>query len=184
MRVSPRFRLLLLLILVASPLGTGGLAQTTPVVRKDTVEGIANYSRVGDTLGCAGAVTTPAVAAIKAQGYKSIVNLRLASEPGAEIEQQRAAATDGGLRYHHLPFSGSAPDRTVVDRFLAIVADPANSPMFLHCASANRASAFWLVKRVKQDGWPVEQAVEEAAALGLTNPALKQFALDYLAGAK
>ncbi len=65
-----------------------------------------------------------------------------------------------------------------------MAADPANSPMFLHCASANRVGAFWLVKRVKQDGWTVDKAIDEATAIGLTNPALKQFALDYLGRAK
>ena len=183
MRALPQ-RPVLLLALVASCVAVGVSAQPVATVRKATLDGVVNYSRVDDTMGCAGAITTAAVTAIKTEGYKSIVNLRLATEPGADVDQQRAAADQAGLRYHHLPFSTSAPDRHVLDRFLAVAADPSNSPMFLHCASANRAGAFWLVKRVRQDGWPVDRALDEATAIGLTNPALKQFALDYLAVAK
>jgi len=44
---------------------------------------------------------------------------------------------------------------------------------------ANRAAALWMIKRLNVDGWTPDRAGEEAAALGLTNPALKTFALDY-----
>ena len=40
----------------------------------------------------------------------------------------------------------------------------------------------WLVKRVKIDGWSVEEATAEAEAIGLRSAGLKKFALDYLAG--
>jgi protein tyrosine phosphatase (PTP) superfamily phosphohydrolase (DUF442 family) len=60
------------------------------------------------------------------------------------------------------------------------VTTPANQPAFIHCASGNRAAALWLVKRVEVDHWDVERASAEAAALGLTKPALKAFALDHV----
>jgi hypothetical protein len=37
----------------------------------------------------------------------------------------------------------------------------------------------WMIKRLAVDHWDVERASTEAAALGLTNPTLKQFAIDY-----
>jgi len=37
----------------------------------------------------------------------------------------------------------------------------------------------WLIKRLVVDHCNVERATQEAAALGLTNAALKQFAIDY-----
>jgi len=36
-----------------------------------------------------------------------------------------------------------------------------------------------MIKRIVIDKWDTERAAQEAAALGLTNAALKQFALDY-----
>jgi hypothetical protein len=41
-----------------------------------------------------------------------------------------------------------------------------------------------MIKRMLVDGWSAEQASPEAAALGLTNPALRTFALEYVASHK
>ena len=38
----------------------------------------------------------------------------------------------------------------------------------------------WMIKRMQIDKWDADRAGTEAAALGLTNPALKTFALDYV----
>jgi len=37
----------------------------------------------------------------------------------------------------------------------------------------------WLIKRIVVDHWDVERASAEAEALGLTNAALKQWAIEY-----
>jgi hypothetical protein len=36
----------------------------------------------------------------------------------------------------------------------------------------------WMIKRLVVDKWDVERASTEAAALGLTNPTLKAFAIE------
>ena len=36
----------------------------------------------------------------------------------------------------------------------------------------------WLMKRTLVDGWDVNKALEEATLLGLTNEALRRFALE------
>ena len=51
-------------------------------------------------------------------------------------------------------------------------------------ASGNRAAALWMIKRLVVDGWDADRASTEATALGLTNPALKTFAMDYAASHK
>jgi protein tyrosine phosphatase (PTP) superfamily phosphohydrolase (DUF442 family) len=61
------------------------------------------------------------------------------------------------------------------------VTDARNQPAFVHCASGNRAAAMWMIKRMQVDKWDAERAGAEAAALGLTNNALKTFALNYVA---
>jgi len=153
-------------------------------VTKETVPGVVNFSRVETTVACAGATTPEGVAEVKKLGFASIINLRQASEPGADVDAEAAAAKTAGVTFVHLPFNAAAPDPTLVDRFLKAVTDPANEPAFIHCASANRAAALWLIKRVEIDKWDVDRAAAEAAALGLTNPALKTFALDYIAAHK
>jgi uncharacterized protein (TIGR01244 family) len=153
-------------------------------VTKETIPGVVNFSRVETTVACAGATTPEGVAEVKKLGYASIINLRQASEPGADVDAEAAAAKAAGVTFVHLPFNAAAPDPTLVDRFLKAVTDPANEPAFIHCASANRAAALWLIKRVEVDKWDVDRAAAEAAALGLTNPSLKTFALDYIAAHK
>ncbi len=151
---------------------------------KQAREGITNFTKVDAVVACGGATSTAALAGLKNDGFKSIINLRLASENGANIEENTAQARQLGLQYFHLPMSGSAPDPKVVDEFLTVVSNTANQPVYIHCGSANRVGAVWLIKRVLQDGWPVEKATTEAKAIGLTMPALEKFALDYIASHK
>jgi len=150
-------------------------------VTKETVPGITNFSRVETTIACAGATTPAAVTEVKRLGYKSIINLRQASEAGADVEAEGEAAKAAGLTYIHLPLNTASPDPAIVDQFLTAVTVPANQPVFIHCASANRASALWMIKRMLIDGWDADRASTEAAALGLTNAGLKTFAMNYVA---
>jgi uncharacterized protein (TIGR01244 family) len=156
------------------------LAQVT----KPTVPGVTNFAKLDSTIACAGATTPEGVAEVKKLGYASIINLRLANEPGANVEAEAAAAKDAGLKYIHLPLSRESPEPAVAEKFLAAVVDPANQPVFVHCGSGNRAAALWMIKRMVVDGWDAERAGTEAAALGLTNPAFKKFAIDYAAAHK
>ena len=149
-------------------------------VRKAELAGVRNYSKVDATVGCAGATDASAMKALKADGYVSVVNLRLATETGADVEAGRAAAQAAGLKYFHFPFNSAMPDSTTVSNFLATVADTKNQPVFVHCGSANRVGGMWMIKRVLQDKWSVERAREEAEAIGLREPAMIAFVTEYI----
>ncbi|MGD9902535.1 MAG: sulfur transferase domain-containing protein [Vicinamibacterales bacterium] len=105
---------------------------TAQTVNKEQLPGIRNLSRLDSTVACAGAITPAAVAGIKALGYGAIINLRLATEPGADIEGHTAAATAAGIRYIHVPFSSANPDPAAVDAFLAAITSPGVEPAFIH----------------------------------------------------
>jgi len=149
-------------------------------VTKENVAGITNMARLETTVACAGAVKLDAVPEIKKMGFASIINLREASEAGAEVEAEGAAAKAAGLRYENIPFNVANPAPDLVDRFLKAVGNPANNPAFIHCAAGGRAAAMWMIKRVQLDGWDQAKAMDEATALGL-NDRLKPFVLNYLA---
>jgi uncharacterized protein (TIGR01244 family) len=176
--MRPRF--ISLLVPVLGLVATLAAAQVT----KETVPGITNFSRLETTIACAGATTPAGVAEVKRLGYASIINLRQASEAGADVEGEAAAAKAANITYIHLPFNTASPDPAVVDQFLTAVTAKANQPAFVHCASANRASALWMIKRMLADGWDADRAGKEAADLGLTSAALKNFALEYVAAHK
>jgi uncharacterized protein (TIGR01244 family) len=156
----------------------GGIAGAQNVT-KETLPGVTNFARLETTIACAGATTPQAVAGLKQMGYASIINLREASEAGANIDAEAAAAKTAGITFIHLPFNTASPNPAVVDTFLKAVTDAKNQPAFVHCASGNRAAAMWMIKRMQIDKWDAERAGTEAAALGLTNGALKTFAIQY-----
>lgn len=171
---------ILLAAIGAAFLATSAYAQVT----KPAVPGVTNFAKLESTIACAGATTPAGVAEVKKLGYASIINLRQATENGAEIDAEAAAATEAGVRFVHLPLNGASPDPAVVERFLEAVVDPANQPVLVHCASGNRAAALWMIKRMVVDGWDADRASTEAAALGLTNATLKKFAVDYATARK
>ena len=148
-------------------------------VTKQEVPGVANFARLETTVACAGAIKVEAIPELKKMGFVSIINLRQAAEPGADVEKEAAAAKAAGVKYFHVPFNGQMPDPAVADQFLAAITSPGSEPAFIHCAGGNRAAAMWLVKRLAVDHWDAERASDEATALGLTSGALKQFAIDY-----
>ena len=151
-------------------------AAATPA--EEGPEGVVNYTRIDATVACAGATPPEAMAELKARGFASVINFRTAGERGATVDAGQAAAEAAGLRYHHLPFREATAE--VAEAFLATVGDPSNQPAFIHCGSANRVGAMWLIKRVKQDGWTVDNALAEAETIGLRSEALREFALAYV----
>jgi uncharacterized protein (TIGR01244 family) len=148
-------------------------------ISKENVPGVTNFTRLETTVACGGAMKPQAVPQLKNMGFVSVINLRQASESGAEVEAEAAAVKAAGLRYYHLPFDGSKPDPAVADKFLEAITSAGAQPAFIHCAGGTRAATLWLIKRLVVDKWDVERASQEATALGMTSPALKQWAIEY-----
>ena len=165
-------------LLAFAPLSVATSAAQQPA--KESIPGIVNFASVETTVACGGPIKPDGVAELKKRGFKAIVNLQLADEPTADVVGETVAAKAGGLNYVHVPFQMSSPDPTAVDRFLKAVGDPANEPAYIHCAAGNRAAGLWMIKRVMLDRWDVDRATKEAEALGMTSPAMKKFALDYI----
>jgi uncharacterized protein (TIGR01244 family) len=148
-------------------------------VTQKEIAGISTFAQIETTVACGGTTTPEAIAEIGRLGFKSVINLRLAGEEGALVEEEGAAVRAAGMHYVHLPFNMRTPDPNLIDDFIAAVGTPANAPAYVHCAAGGRAAALWMIKRVKADGWSEARALEEATALGL-NDRLRPFALDYL----
>jgi protein tyrosine/serine phosphatase len=81
----------------------------------------------------------------------------------------RMTATEkGSLRYVRLAAYEPFPSRKTLIRFLRIVADPANRPVFLHCASGeNRTGAMIAGFRVVEDLWEPADAKAEMTNFGV-----------------
>ena len=114
-----RIRFMSAAVLAFALVATLASAQVT----KESVQGISNFSRVETTIACAGATSPSAVAEVKRLGYASIINLREASEQGADVEAESAAAKAAKIiekveRYQ------KAPDTDIIatDRFIGLSA--------------------------------------------------------------
>ena len=101
-------------------------------VVKQEVPGIRNFARVETTVACAGAITPAAIPEIKKMGFASIINLRLATEQGADIDGNTTAARASDIPYYHIPFSTATPDPAAVDTFLKTITTPGVQPAFIH----------------------------------------------------
>jgi uncharacterized protein (TIGR01244 family) len=161
-----------------------GETPPAPMVKAARVEpflGVTNFAPIDDGFACGGATKPEAAAELKKRGYAAVVNFRKASEDGAAVEQEKAAVEEAGLKYVSIPWARTDADaQPAVDAFLAAAKDPANRPLFFHCASGNRASAMWAIKRVMVDGWPRDKALAEAETIGLNQEPMKKWAADYL----
>lgn len=148
--------------------------------QKETIDGIRNFTKVDNTVGCAGATDPKALAEVAKRGYKSVLNLREATEKDARVDESKAAAESAGLKYIHLPFVTAKPDPAVADAFIKIVTDKANQPIYIHCGGAIRVSGLWMAKRILVDKWPEEKALEEANLIGPPSETVLKFAREYV----
>jgi uncharacterized protein (TIGR01244 family) len=161
----------LALLLVVS---AAGASQEPP---KDA-SSIKNFLRINDQICTGGQPTMAELEKLKQDGIRAVINLRRPSEYNAE--EEAAKVRELGLRYINIPVDSSDPKDAQADEFLKATDDPANRPAFIHCASASRVGAFWMVRRVLRDGWSMEKAEEEAKRIGMHNAHLREFALAYI----
>ena len=134
---------------------------------------------VDERIATGGQPTDAAFAKLAANGYRAVLSLRTASE-GIDLKHEQEAVEKAGMRYVSVPVVSSAPKPEQVDQFIKAVKQKDNQPMLIHCGSANRVGAFWMIYRVVDQGWPEDKALEEAIKIGLTSPVLKGFAHEYI----
>lgn len=115
---------------------------------------------------------------MKVQGVHSVVNLRQASE--YNFEEEAATAKKLELRYFHIPVDKNNLRDEQAEEFLKVTGDPQNCPIFIHCTSAGRVGAFWMIRRVLVDNWQVKDAESEAHKIGMHDQNLRDWALDYI----
>lgn len=147
-------------------------------IQQDLKDDVPRILCVDERIATGGQPTDSAFAKLAANGYRAVLNLRTASE-GIDLKHEQEAIEKAGLRYINIPVS-SAPKPEQVDEFIKAVKDKDNQPMLIHCGSANRVGAFWMIYRVVDQGWPEDKALEEATKIGLTSPGLKTFAHEYI----
>jgi uncharacterized protein (TIGR01244 family) len=99
-------------------------------------------------------------------GYRTVVNLRAASErpdPAAE----RAFAEDHGLTYFHFPVQGTAVTAAHADQLHDVLSTPGRRPVLLHCSTANRVGGLWALYLVRHRGAAPDEALRRGQQAGM-----------------
>ena len=163
-----------------------GLPALAQVSHTD-VPGIMNFSQIdnaealpGPKVGFGGATEPSAMPWLAEQGFAAVINLRLATEPGAEVAAERAVAEAVGLRAIHLPFNAEDPDPELLEKFRTALGDRANQPVYIHCHSGTLAAALWMIWRVTDAGVELDTARAEAQSIALKPDEAVGFAEKYL----
>jgi len=160
------------MLVLAGAMSLSALAQQAP--------GIQNFLRINTEICTGGRPTMAQLSELKSQGITTVINLRVPGEAGFDAEAEAAETKKLGMKYFNIPVQGNAPKDEQADEFLKITDDAGNRPVFIHCASANRVGAFFMIRRVLRDGMTFDAAKAEAQKIGLRSAALETFAKQYI----
>ncbi|MBI1379739.1 MAG: hypothetical protein GC161_01480 [Planctomycetaceae bacterium] len=166
-----------------APEPTPAHAPVAPAVREATLEPVpwkatAKVHRFGD-LYLASQPQASDLNQAQADGVRCVLDFRPEGEDRGYDEG--ALLAELGVPRTIVGFA-SAEELTddVFDRARVALAEMPR-PLLVHCGSANRVGAVWIVYRTLDLGVDLEQAVTEAKTIGLRAPALEQRAREYVA---
>ncbi len=117
---------------------------------------------------------------LAAMGVKTIIDLQ---RDGQASEQGLVEAQ--GMKFYRIGMSDkSQPSAEQAELFLKIVNDPANQPVFVHCAGGrHRTGAMSAIYRITHDGWSADQAYLEMKRYdfeyGMGHGSLKNYVYGY-----
>lgn len=119
---------------------------------------VNNFGKVTDTYYRGAQPKENEYAELAHLGIKTIIDLR--DDPK---DYAKSVVEKLGMKYVNLPMSDkSYPAADAADKFLALVNDKENQPVYVHCAGGrHRTGAMTAVFRMKVQGWDIERAYSE-----------------------
>ena len=123
-------------------------------------KGLPNFAKVSEILYRGAQPDRKGFEELKKLGVKSIVNLR-AGHPDKEL-------IDGlGFRYFSIPANAWHVTDAHSARFLKVLLDPANQPVFVHCQhGSDRTGTMVAIYRVYVQNWKPGDAMKELPVFG------------------
>jgi len=117
--------------------------------------GLKNFHQVAPMLFRGAQPTAEGMRSLERMGVKTIVNLRGFNSDRKEVKGTRLKLEELCVRAWH-------PDDQDVVRFLRIVANTNNLPVFVHCQhGADRTGTMVAIYRIALEGWSKEEAIAE-----------------------
>jgi len=147
-------------------------------VESQALGDIPNVHRVGSVY-LAGQPSERGLSLLRGSGVGVVIDLRKADEDRGFDE--RAAVEKLGLTYVNPGFRGGGElTDEVFGRVRELLAARDQTPVFLHCGSANRVGGVWLAYRVLDEGVSFDKAIEQARVIGLRTESYVEKARDYI----
>lgn len=132
-----------------------------------TYKELPNLHKVSDQLYRGAQPSEGGLKILSELGIKTVINLRGADDQ-ARLEEKEAQSA--GLRYFNVEMPGlSAPSDEQVARVMAIINNPDNQPVFIHCKrGSDRTGTIVAIYRISHDGWTDNRAIGEARTHGMS----------------
>jgi protein tyrosine phosphatase (PTP) superfamily phosphohydrolase (DUF442 family) len=143
---------------------------------------IFNFGQVSPAYFRGAELKGPAAAGLAARGVKMVIDLRSDSDV---IAAEAQLVADAGMKYVRIPMTTrTAPTSEQVARFLSLVTDPANQPVYVHCVEGrHRTGVMTAIYRMTVDGWTADHAFDEMKdykfGMDFLHPEFKKFVFDY-----
>ena len=97
-------------------------------------------------------------ATLAAFGIKTVIDLQADGQAS-----EKGLVEKAGMAFHRIPMTTrKAPTSAQIAEFLKLVNDPANQPVYVHCAGGkHRTGIMTAIYRMTHDSWTSEQAFKE-----------------------
>lgn len=122
--------------------------------------GLPNFAQVSPALYRGAQPTAEGFRELERMGVRAVVNLR-------SLHTNRELIAGTNLRYIRIPCSAWDVDWANFRKFLAIVNDPANQPVFVHCQHGSDRTGFLVAGyRLVELEWDCDSAMAELRSFG------------------
>jgi protein tyrosine/serine phosphatase len=140
---------------------TAALAQVEP-----RYKGLPNFHQVAPNLYRGGQPRADGTKKLLDLGIRTILDLR---GSGDRSRAEEAEARTLGLRYYNVELSNiGRPNPARIEQALAIINDPQNWPVFVHCRrGSDRTGAVIACYRISRNQWTLDRALAEAKRYGM-----------------
>jgi len=131
-----------------------------PIKPRNDIPGLKNFAKVSDVLYRGEQPSKEGFAELKKMGVKTIVNLRSFNSDRGELKGL-------GLQYAHIYCKAWNPEDEDVVKFLKIIQNKDNHPVFVHCQhGADRTGMMVAIYRMMEQGWSVDESRTEVENFG------------------
>jgi tyrosine-protein phosphatase SIW14 len=175
---------LALSLLVAGPSvvpAAAGNGQTAAIANVDLSSiDIDNFGRVNERYYRGAQPDAGDWADLKALGIRMVIDLQKDGDTG-----EQGLVEQAGMSFHRIPMTTHEPPAAeTLATFLALVNDPANQPVYVHCAGGrHRTGVMTAAYRMTAEGWTADKAFREMKQFkfgaDFLHPEFKQFVYAY-----